>query len=244
MSNPHAEFRTTPGPGSDAGMRTIALVVMVVVILAVGTVMVASRQPGFAVALAGMAAGLLCWLAAMVVVAPGRRGRLRVSAGPDGLTVETSPWPGWMRVAGPAVMLAASGVGSLLVPAVMTVAGLLPPVLLGAASLVALIAEVRGRRPARLRLRRQGVLVQSHNSTGELAWDDLIGAEAGPRAASVELLGYEGARLSYPVEALLSDPALVAALMEFYRAHPARRAELDDPEAALARVRGGAFLAK
>lgn len=243
MSSPQAEFRTEPGPGSDAGIRTIGLVVVVLVVLVVGVAVTAGRQPGLAVALAGMAAGLACWLVAMVAVAPGRRGRLRVTARPDGLIVDTSPWPGAMRVAGPAVMLVIAGVGSFLVPSVMTTAGLLPPLLLGGASLVALIAELRGRRRPLLRLHPAGLVVQSHNSTGEVAWDDLTGAEVGRGAASVELLGYEDARVSYPVEALLSDPALVASLIEYYRGSRIRRTELSDAEAAVTRVREGGFLA-
>lgn len=204
-------------------------------------------QPTWAILFGTVAAVLLVVFAGYVAAsAPGRRGRLRVRHIDDALEVVGSPWPS--RATLLAGVVAAAGA----VAGVVTLAGVDGPdvtatgpvVVLAALSLAALwpgIRFVTGRRPVdTLTLARSGFTARTRGRPEAFSWGDVTGFGVGLGGLTVTLLGHGETVVAFPASELRSDAAVVAQLLEYYRAHERERSELSSG-AALTRVQEGRF---
>lgn len=213
------------------------------------TVTANAGQVLLALFFAAMVATLVLGLAGVLAAAlPSRRHHLRVATRDDGLEVVGSPWIERSGVVLAPVLVVLSGV--MVVMAVRSDEGPLdvwiPTVLmLLLTGFVAWTAQryLSGHRPVDgFTLRRQGFTVRLRGSAEEFGWGDVIGFRMGWRGVTVVVLGHAGTTVPCWALGLRSDPALVAALLEFYRSHERERSELANGRA-LERARAGTFLA-
>lgn len=106
--------------------------------------------------------------------------------------------------------------------------------------LVRLVAQLL-RRPAGVTLTERGVILAWEGSVQELSWHHLRGAEVrldarlGPGLAVRDSTGTEWAVMR--ARGCGSDPAVVAAVVNYFRAHPEERTSLSDPVLAWERFR-------
>ena len=170
----------------------------------------------------------------------GRPGRLRVVADADGLTVVGGRFS--RSALGVALGIAPVAV-VLLVGALVSGVDVDGPVLFGLAviGVLALVGPSQLRRwsPASLHLSRDAVSTQvPYGGDEDLGWDELRPwSDTSRPLARMVVPGGAGGR-PFPEQELTSDPAVVARLVELYRAHPGLRAELHDGRA-VERLRAG-----
>lgn len=177
----------------------------------------------------GSTAALVLWAAARLPLR-GRDGQLRLRPRRDGVEVLGSRWARPQEMVGCLVLVVAL-VGALLAvpeeppdsPAVVAVAAL--ALVVAWRFLRALRVLARRRQRSRLVLDPEGVTVAGADGRGTFAWSDLTDVGADP----LELRGYPGSEaVELPARELLSDPALVARLLQHYQRRPSHRAELGD----------------
>lgn len=158
----------------------------------------------------------------------GRRGRLRVRRRGEGVEVLGWAWSRPVEVVQPIVLLvgfvgatlALEGPPGTLVSLVMLTAALLAA--WGYFRLV-MVLGLRRRR-SRVVLGAEGVELSGTDGRGLFPWDVLTGVDERP----LRLLGHGPPDVRLPARELLSDPALVARLVERYQRRPSRRGELAD----------------
>lgn len=106
--------------------------------------------------------------------------------------------------------------------------------------LVRLVAQLL-RRPAGVTLTERGVILAWEGGVRELSWRHLRGAEVrldarlGPGVAVRDSTGTEWAVMR--ARGCGSDPAVVAAVVNYFRAHPEERTSLSEPALAWERFR-------
>ncbi|WP_156971483.1 hypothetical protein [Knoellia sinensis] len=177
---------------------------------------------------------------------PTKRGKLRVRAHDDALEVVGSPWVRWAEVATAAFLwMGVVGGAILLLGPVDSDPQTVGPIviLVGFALATTWFAArfLSGHRPPdAVMLRRDGFSTLRAGSTTSFSWGDVLGFGVGNGGMTVDLLGYGGISARFPASELPSDPALVAALLEFYRTHQFERSELASGRV-LDRIRSGDF---
>lgn len=232
------------------GRDTAPLIWVLLLLPVIGFgIALADPRPGFTLFMGAAGFAMLVLVLALYLRGRAlRAGRIRIAAN-GGLHFLP---PRSIRVGAVAVALA------IMVPAVSTalisVLGLpmqasssrfttVGPYALGLLSL-GLLAQVlfSFRTPAGLRVTLSGVRGVRGAKRVELAWNELLSASApGPHGPKLALLTRSQGVILIDAHQLGSDPAIVAAVLNYYRAHPGERSGLSDGAAA---VRGVEPLAR
>lgn len=243
------EVRLDSEPQSRVGPLLALAGVGMVMLVGVSMSVVAARsdQPTWAVLFVALTLFVALVLGGFVLGAlPVNRGKLRVRAHDGALEVVGSLWARWAEMA-TAVLLwigVLAGVMVLLGPGGSEPQSVGPVIILAGFALGVTWFVARfltGHRPQdALVMRREGFSTRRAGSTESFQWGDVTGVAVGNGGMTVDLLGFSGTKAPFPASELRSDPALVAALLEFYRTHERERSELASGRA-LDRVRSGDF---
>ncbi|MEV8250422.1 hypothetical protein AB0O87_05800 [Microbacterium sp. NPDC076768] len=112
------------------------------------------------------------------------------------------------------------------------------PIVLGVTGLVLLgwmVGELR--KPLGLTLDERGLRGVRESASIDVEWDDIVRVSTcGPHKAQVMVQLRDGGRKVVGGTQIGSDPTFVAAIIEYYRLHPAERIHLSDGPGAIRAV--------
>lgn len=227
--------------------KALLLVLCVVPAIAIAIAAVDTR-PGFQLFMASLAAMMIVLIAALYLRLLGlQAGAVRI-AGDGGLRFSPPPSHRVGLVGVPlAALLPVAALGAISALNLETQASssrlmFALPYVLTAVAVVSLARVAWSLRyPVGLKVSHEGLTGVRGGAPVDLAWDDILSAspsgEHGPR---LRVLLRSGESVMIDGHHLGSDPAIVAAVIEFYRATRARRGELADGRAAIRAVEASA----